>query len=66
MIDRRFTEVDLRHMMERAIGLAPDVQEGRWTVFCRHGKRRWEVIVEPDLEQQLLVVVTAYPVERTV
>jgi hypothetical protein len=27
----------------------------------RHG-RAWEVIVEPDQERQLLVVVTAYPV----
>lgn len=65
MMDRRFTEVDLRYMMERASGLQPDVVEGRWIAFCRHESRRWEVIVEPDFEQQVLVVVTAYPVYET-
>lgn len=28
------------------------------------GGTRWEIIVEPDSEEELLVVVTAYPVER--
>jgi predicted TIM-barrel fold metal-dependent hydrolase len=36
--------------------------EGRWVIETRHRGRAWEVIVEPDLERQLLVVVTAYPV----
>jgi hypothetical protein len=65
MIDRSFTEVDLRHMMEHASGLRPDVAEGRWVVVCRHDGQPWEVIVEPDFEQQALVVVTAYPVYET-
>ena len=63
MVDRSFTEVDLRHMMERASSLHPDIVEGRWIASCRHERRPWEVIVEPDFEQQLIVVVTAYPVE---
>jgi hypothetical protein len=61
MTVRVFTEVDLRRMMERATSLHPDVVEGRWVASCRHERRPWEVIVEPDFEQQLLVVVTAYP-----
>jgi hypothetical protein len=61
MDDRRFTELDLRRMLERATGYRPDV-EGRWVIETRHRRRPWEVIVEPDQERQLLVVVTAYPV----
>jgi hypothetical protein len=64
MIDRGFTEVDLRHMMERATSLDADIVEGRWIASCRHEKRPWKVIVEPDFEQQLVVVVTAYPVDE--
>ena len=63
MLDRGFTEIDLRHMMERASSLDLDVAEGRWIASCRHERMPWEVIVEPDFEQQIVVVVTAYPVE---
>ena len=62
MDDRRFTEIDLRRMLERATGYRPDVVEGRWVIETRRRRRAWEVIVEPDWERQLLVVVTAYPV----
>lgn len=62
MDDRRFTEIDLQRMLERATGYRPDVIEGRWVIETRHRRRAWEVIVEPDRERQLLVVVTAYPV----
>lgn len=62
MTDRRFTEIDLRRMLERATGYREDIVEGRWVVETRHRGRPWEVIVEPDRERQLLVVVTAYPV----
>jgi hypothetical protein len=62
MVDRRFTEVDLRSMLERANGLRRDVIVGRWVVETRHRQRRWEVVVEPDRDARLLVVVTAYPV----
>jgi hypothetical protein len=61
MIDRRFNEVDLRRMMEHALDYSPDVVYGRWVIQARHGGRRWEIIVEPDYEQELLVVITAYP-----
>jgi len=63
MVDRRFTEVDLRAMLDGATGLRRDIVEGRWVVTCRHRRHVWEVIVEPDRGAQLLVVVTAYPVE---
>jgi hypothetical protein len=42
--------------------LRRDVVEGRWVAGTRHRRRSWEVIVEPDNEAHLLVVITAYPV----
>ncbi|MBI2525096.1 MAG: DUF4258 domain-containing protein [Candidatus Rokubacteria bacterium] len=62
MDDRRFSEIDLRRMLQRASGRREDVVEGRWVIETRYRGRAWEVIVEPDQERQLLVVVTAYPI----
>jgi hypothetical protein len=64
MEDRAFTEVDLRTMLERAHDYRPDTVEGRWVIATRHPRTPWEVIVEPDPTEMLLVVITAYPVER--
>jgi hypothetical protein len=63
MEDRAFNEVDLRRMLEHAMGHRADVLAGRFVVDTRHGGNRWEVIVEPDEVRRLLVVITAYPVE---
>ena len=62
MTDRSFNEIDLRRMLERASDYREDVVEGRLVIETRHRGRPWEVIVEPDRERQLLVVITAYPV----
>ena len=64
MVDRRFNEVDLRQMLEEASGLRADVEAGRWAIASRHGGQPWEIIVEPDEVEQVLVVITAYPVIR--
>ena len=64
MEDREFNEVDLRRMLEHASGHTPDIVDGRFVIDARHGGRDWAVIVEPDQESQLLVVVTAYPVDQ--
>jgi len=63
MDDRGFSELDLREMLARATGLRPRVAEGRFVVETRLRGRRWEVVVEPDELEHLLVVVTAYGVE---
>lgn len=63
MLDRGFSETDLRAMLEEAHGFRPDVEAGRWVIDVRHVRRPWEVIVEPDETLRLLVVITAYPVE---
>ena len=61
MIDRQFSEIDLRTMVENARGYRPDIVEGRWVILTYHQKQAWEVIVEPDAEAKALVIVTAYP-----
>jgi len=63
MVDRQFSEVDLRSMMEPAMRIREDQEPGRWVVETSHESRPWEVIVEPDPADQLLVVITAYPLE---
>lgn len=62
MIDRGFSEVDLRRMMEDATGLREDDEIGRWIVLTVHESEPWEIVVEPDPDDMLLVVITAYPV----
>lgn len=62
MVDREFTEVDLRRMLEHARHLRTDAVEGRWLVETRHGSRDWEVVVEPDFDVHRILVITAYPV----
>jgi hypothetical protein len=63
MLDRRFTEVDLRAMLEHVRDVRPSPVEGRHVLLCPHGGRSWSVVVEPDEEASVLVVVTAYPME---
>jgi hypothetical protein len=65
MEDRDFDEVDLRLMLEQATGTRPDVVEGRHVIETALRGGPWEVIVEPDDTEQLLVVVTAYPTGKT-
>ena len=64
MEDRDFSEVNLRAMLEHASGVYPSIEEGRWVIKTKHRRRSWKVIVEPDYDRQLLVIVTAYPVSR--
>ena len=47
-------------MLEGATGYREDHLVGRWVIETRHGGRDWEVIVEPEEETELLIVVTAY------
>lgn len=65
MEDRDFTEVDLRAMLERAAGYRRDVIEDRFVIATHFREQDWEVIVEPDDVDSLLVVITAYRVDRT-
>lgn len=63
MADRDFSEIEVRRMLSGASGFRPDTVPGRWIIDTRHRRLPWEVIVEPDADAQLVVVITAYPVE---
>ena len=56
------TEVDVRAMLERATEFEPSVVEGRFMIHVTNNTRPWIVIVEPDADASLIVVVTAYEV----
>ena len=64
MEQRGVTEVDVRAMLERATGFEPSVVKGRFMIHVTNNTRPWIVIVEPDADASLLVVVTAYEVSE--
>ena len=64
MEQRGVTEVDLRAMLERANGYRPNVAEGQFMIDAWHHQRPWVVIVEPDFDAKLLVIVTVYEVSE--
>jgi hypothetical protein len=49
--------------MGHATNLHEDIEGCRWVIEVRYRRRPWAVVVEPDEAAQLLVVITAYPVE---
>ena len=63
MEERDLTEVELHAMLASAIGFAPDLVSGRFLVYTWCWGRRWNVVVEPDADGRLLVVIAAYRVE---
>lgn len=60
MDQRGITELDVRVMLQRANGYSPSVVPGRYMIGTTHGGQQWTVIVEPDADERVLVVVTAY------
>jgi hypothetical protein len=62
MVDRGFTETDLRTMFGDAHGLSSGRLPGRWVIQTRFRNKDWEIIVEPETDSQTLVVITAYMV----
>ena len=64
MEQRGVTEVEVRAMLERATGFESNVVEGRFMVHVRYLQSPWIVIVEPDADAELLVVVTVYGVSE--
>jgi hypothetical protein len=64
MAQRGLTEVEVRAMLERATTFEPNVVDGRFTIHVRHLQMPWIVIVEPDADAKLLVVVTVYEVAQ--
>ena len=62
MLDRRFDELELRAMLQRATGCHAVEETGRFAIVTMRTRRAWRIIVEPDAAEQVLVVITAYEV----
>lgn len=62
MIDRGFSQTDLREMLELADGFQVDADPDRFAIFTHREQVQWVVIVEPDQDANVLVVITAFPV----
>ncbi len=60
MVDRRFSEADLREMLADAYDLRAGARAGRWVAECRWRGENWEVVLEPDESSRRIIVVTAY------
>ncbi len=63
MVDRQFNELDPRVMRDNAFNFLDNDEEGRFLIETRQDGRRWNVIVEPSSADEVLIVVTAYPVD---
>jgi hypothetical protein len=59
MEERGVSDVDLRMMLQGSSSIQPG-RPGRWQVEARHAGRRWTIVLEPDLEDRLVFVVTVY------
>ena len=59
MDDRFFNEVDLRIMIDDADGIRVGSRIGRWVIETTHNDDAWEVVVEPDERDEVIVVITA-------
>jgi len=62
MEDRGFTETDLRTMLADAVNLVEQAH-GTFLVETQLADVRWEVIVVPEDDEQVITIVTAYPCE---
>jgi len=60
MHERVFNETDLRAILSEAIAITEQAH-GTFVVSSSHENKPWEVIVVPDFEKQLIVVISAYP-----
>ena len=65
MEERGFSETELRAMLDDATAVAAARRPGRWLISTRLGREPWVVVVEPDAEEQIVYVVTAYRRGRT-
>jgi hypothetical protein len=50
-------------MIESYTELQSDHVAGRWVIITRYESKQWNVIVEPDFVDEVVVVITAYPLE---
>ena len=63
MIDRGFSETDLLTMLADATGFREDYEPGRYVIETQHDGRAWEVIVEPWVDDETLLVISAWKLD---
>ena len=63
MEERGTNELEVRAMLQHAAGYQPDHVPGRFVIRTTRKGRTWQVIVEPDEENEVLVVITTYSLE---
>jgi hypothetical protein len=57
--------IDLRTMLDQPPGsIGPDPEPGRHRVFTGHGRHSWIVIVEPDIETEVLVIISVFLADK--
>lgn len=64
MEERGFTEVDLRRMLNGVRSVRPDASAGRHRAHAHYLNRAWTIVLEPDPEARVVVVITAFHVTR--
>jgi hypothetical protein len=64
MEEREFSEVEIRGMISDVVDLSPARRPGRFIGATRLRGQAWAVILEPDLEDRVIFVVTAYAKEQ--
>jgi hypothetical protein len=63
MLRRKFSETDLREMLDRTSNLREDDEPGRRVSETTWESQAWEVVLEPQMRERTLLVITAYRVE---
>lgn len=63
MISRNFNEIDLRSMLSNPFGYERDSEEGRFLIKSVYKHKNWEIIIEPDFEEKVIVVITVFSLE---
>jgi hypothetical protein len=63
MIDRGFSETDLRTMLADANEYREDCEPGRYVIETRHDDQAWEIVVEPLVDDETLLVTSAWRVD---
>lgn len=64
MEEREFSEVELRTMLADAGRVVSARRPGRFLVSTRYGGKPWAVVLEPDKDERLLFIVTAFPKDK--
>ena len=60
MVDRDLTEVDVRHMLQTAVTVRSSSWP-KWEVRAWHRGVRWKLIVQPETQRYVVILVTVYP-----